>query len=154
MTSIDQEIHCETPGGPISTRNTVTIDFSTDWRAKDSPWSPPEGMPLSVAIRTLLQGLGPRPRASRSTSPSPSRNPSRNPSRTPSRSPTRSLSLSPSRSHSPGPESTVCSPTSRSPSPVICDACLEHQVIASPSDCDCPKQAPIVSRCVTFISIY
>lgn len=136
MTGIDQEINCDTPGGPLTTRTTVTIDFSSDWRAQDSPWSPPEGMPLATAIKLLLQGLGPRPGASPSSSPSSSPNVSPRPSRSPSRSPSRGAMES-----------------SRSPSPLLCEACLEQQLIASPSDCDCPREAPTV-RCRLLIYVY
>ncbi|KAF7977623.1 hypothetical protein HWV62_3020 [Athelia sp. TMB] len=137
-TDIDQEIFADTPDGPVSTRTSITIDFSSKWRVRDSPWAPPEGMPLEEAVGLLIRGI--RPLAddeSRSPSPTSSR---------------------PSRTPTPGPrsaQSPPCPPSSRSPSPVlssaletlveqdeeiICDACLAQLIISSPLDCDCSRQ--------------
>lgn len=132
MSSINQEIQCDGPEGPLTTRTTVTIDFSVNWCTEDSLWSPPEGMPLAAAITLLLQGLTPRPGASSSSSHS-----------SPSRSPSRGAM-----------ESPPCPPSTRSPSPLLCDVCLERwQLIVSPSDCDCDREAPTVS-CHVFIYVY
>ncbi|KAF7986630.1 hypothetical protein HWV62_26440 [Athelia sp. TMB] len=149
---IDQEIFADTPDGPISTRTSVTIDFSTNWRTKDSPWIPPSGMPLEEAVDLLVRGFRPldfseSPDASRSPSPSVDGS---------------------SSTASPGPriatESPHCPPSSRSPSPVLraaieslvdqtdeilCDVCLAKLFITSPMDCDCvPVSVPIISNSI------
>ncbi|KAF7967633.1 hypothetical protein HWV62_33611 [Athelia sp. TMB] len=139
-TDIDQEIFAETTDGPVSTRTSVTIDFSSKWRVKGSPWSPPEGMPLAEAVGLLIRGIRPLDSVE-SRSPSPEFDYH---SRTPTPG-SRSATQSP-----------PCPPSSRSPSPVlcsaleslvdqddetICDACLAKLVISSPLDCDCQDAA-------------
>ncbi|KAF7975394.1 hypothetical protein HWV62_9611 [Athelia sp. TMB] len=146
-TDIDQEIFAETRDGPISTRTSVTIDFSTNWHVKGSPWAPPTGMPLAEAVGLLIRGIRPLDSVE-SRSPSPDFD---HPSRTPTPGP---------RSATPGPRSATqsppCPPSSRSLSPVlcsaleslvdqddetICDVCLAKLVISSPLDCDCQDAA-------------
>ncbi|KAF7978252.1 hypothetical protein HWV62_1072 [Athelia sp. TMB] len=129
---VDQEVHADTPDGPVWTRTSVTFDFSDGWRAGDSPWTPPSGMSLDEAVGLLMRGIGPLRVLENPIIQSPA------PTRTPSPDSDAESAVS----------SSSGSLLLRSPFPThisrddaICEVCLTKCVIASPDDCDCVETA-------------
>lgn len=133
-TDIHQEIHCDAPGGPITTRTSVTFDFSSRWPTYNSPWTPAPGMALEDAVELLLGGVVPRSTAR---------------SRSPSECPPNSRTPSPVLF-------AAAEQLADQTAEAICDVCLAKQVIASPFECDCAecgKDMPFVSPPPSFLSV-
>ena len=127
-TDIDQEIHAQSVDGPVSTRTSVTFDFSEDWRVKDSPWAPPSGMSLNDAVSLLIRGICPL-----SVLETPIVANLRS-----SRSPSLSSSETDGEFRSSSEASLSRNPVEQSPcDDDICEVCLSKCVIASLDDCDC-----------------
>ncbi|KAF7977146.1 hypothetical protein HWV62_4557 [Athelia sp. TMB] len=153
-TDIDQEIHAETPDGPVWTRTSVTFDFSDHWRVSDSPWTPPSGMPLEEAISCLIRGIGPLRVLENPIigSPYPSANPSPSLGDDYESEAGDDYESAAGEDHeSAAGDDNESAATSSSGSALlfspfaqpiprdddICDVCLARCIIASPEDCDC-----------------
>ncbi|KZP17125.1 hypothetical protein FIBSPDRAFT_957461 [Athelia psychrophila] len=145
---IDQEIHCDIPGGPLWTRTSVTIDFSTKWRVEGSPWAPPSGMPIHEAVGLLVEGIRPFSVLDPPITESPIT------SRSPSPVGRGVITRDSHRSPSPFYENPSGPPSSRSVSPVlradtehledevICEACLTWQIMRARVSVECVCEAP------------
>ncbi|KZP23179.1 hypothetical protein FIBSPDRAFT_952247 [Athelia psychrophila] len=75
---INQTIHSDGPGQPITTHTSMMIDFSSTWQPEGSAYLPVPGMPLDDAIRLLVAGIVPRSQGPPESPPCPpgSRSPS------------------------------------------------------------------------------
>lgn len=67
---IDQTIYWDGSGKPITTRTSITIDFSNTWQPEMSAYVPVPGMPLDEAVRLLLAGVVPRSQGAPESPPS------------------------------------------------------------------------------------